>query len=100
MMCYKADMTTIFPRFQGKTIETNGRWQWRLLVTLLGDGDDGIIIGSKIDYATKLEALKSMMIAIKETTDYLTDEMRIEKLDSYIDMKTNITKRFDKKDEH
>lgn len=94
-------MSIPIPRFRGNAIEKDGRWEWEMIMSFIGDGDNGVWICSKKSYIIKEKAIKAMMDAIREITDKITEEIGDGvKIKEYIDMKTNDIRSFDKSDEH
>lgn len=88
------------PRFQGRTFEKDGGWVFEFHVSMLGD-DNGDLYSCTIVYPTKKEAIFNLKIAIADAIKILSEEfpdMGIN-AETYIDMKTNSTRRWDCKDE-
>ncbi len=97
----KNKLSLPIPRFRGNAIEKNGKWGWEMLMSFMGDGDEGIVFHSTKDYLSKEESIKNMMKVVREVTDMMLNEMGSkEKIEEFIDMNTNEKKRFDRKDEH
>jgi hypothetical protein len=87
------------PRFRGNTIEVNGKHEWEMIMTFVGDGDDGLVIHSNDQFDTKQLAIDDMMQAIQLAIKEIADKCNISTDEAcYIDMKTNSRMRFDKKD--
>ena len=93
-------MTYPIPRFQGRAFEKDGAWSWEFHVSMLGD-DEGSLFSTKLTFSTKDEAVANLRLAISDAIKTLADEFPEMGINSenYIDMKTNTTRRWDKKDE-
>ncbi len=94
-------MSFPIPRFQGNAIETDGGWTFEFFVSMLGE-EEGQLFQCKKIFTTKEEAIKELKIAIKDAIKDLSaklPQLGI-KDNEYIDMKTNSTRLWDKKDEH
>lgn len=92
-------MTIPIPRFRGKAIEKKGGWGWEFIVSFLGS-DDGECFATKDVFKTKNEALADMKLVMKSTIQFLSEHIPEINPETYIDMKTNSTRRWDKSDEH
>ena len=93
-------MSMPIPRFRGKTFEKDGGWTFEFMISLLGD-DDGVVYACELIFKTKDEALTNLKLTIQDAIKQLKDkapEMGID-AETYIDMKTNSTRRWDRKDE-
>lgn len=93
-------MTITIPRFQGNAIEKNGGWTFEFIISMLGE-EKGILYGCHNIYATKYEAIKHLKIAIQDIIKHLSENLPYLGIseDYYIDIKTNATRRWDKKDQ-
>jgi len=95
------DQMILMPRFRGSAIQQDDGWSWEMLVTFMGDGDEGNVFGSKKTFKTKKEAIidlkKAIQDAIKVVKVSIGDAISDE---NYIDMNTNKIRRWDKKDEN
>jgi len=89
------------PRFRGKTLEVEGGWQWEMLISLLGEPDGHHFICNTI-FKTKDEAIINMKKYIQEIIEYLSKEAPELNINAttFIDMKTDTTRHWDKSDEH
>lgn len=93
-------MSIKIPRFQGRTFEKDGRWTWKFRLSILGE-DEEISFGTKLNFTTKEEATVDLKSVIAHAMKFFSDEfpeMRINS-EKYFDLKTNSTRRWDKKDE-
>ncbi len=91
-------MRKLFPRFRGIAIEVDGQWTWEMLISLVGQGDEGSVFTTKDRFKTKAEAIAALKEAIQFAIKALPPELKCSH-DLFIDMKTNETRRWDKKDE-
>lgn len=94
-------MNSFIPRFQGRAIEIDGGWTFELHVSMLGEEEGILYQGNKI-YPRKDDAIEGIKIAIHNAIKSLAQdhpELNFNP-DNYIDMKTNSTRRWDKKDEN
>jgi hypothetical protein len=90
------------PRYRGIAFEVDNKWKYKFRVTLLGDDDEFHEFVSKDLFKSKEEAIDALNIEIQRAIKVLHEEHPELKInpDNYIDMKTNKTRRWDKKDEH
>lgn len=89
------------PRFTGSAYKEDDRWGWEFTVSLLGD-DEGHSFGSKNTYPTREDAITALKAAIQDAIKHMAEEfpeLGIQP-ENYIDMKTNRTRQWNKKDEH
>lgn len=87
------------PRFRGNAIDYDGQWGWELLITFMGDGDEGTVLQSNTLFGTKELAIEDMMKAIKLATKVIAEMLGVTlNHGGYIDMKSNQQFPFDKKD--
>ena len=87
------------PRFRGNALEVNEKWGWELLITFMGDGDEGISLGSNNLFDTKEQAIADLKSAIQHCTKEIAKFMGMEyDHGKYIDMNTNKIRSFDNKD--
>lgn len=93
-------MSYFIPRFQGRAIEKDGGWTFEFIVSMLGDDEHGEMFGCKIIYPTRDEAIEALKAAIQSAIKRLSENMPEVNPETYIDMKTNATRRWDKKDEN
>ena len=89
------------PRFQGSAIEKDGGWSFEFIVSMLGDEEGQLFSSSKI-FKTREEAIKNLNLAIQDAIKTLAKELPHLGINSneYVDMKTNATRQWSKKDEH
>jgi len=93
-------MSYFIPRFQGRAFEKDGGWTFEFIVSMLGDDENGELFGCKIIYPTKDEAIKHLKETIQSAIKMLSKEMPEVNPETYVDMKTNSTRRWDQKDEN
>ncbi len=94
-------MTIPIPRIQGRAIEKDGGWTFEFIFSFLGDENGDMYECNKI-YPTKDEAIKNLKIAVQDCIKCFADcfpELNVDD-GTYIDMKTNATMQWDKKDQH
>lgn len=88
------------PRFQGVAFEADGGWKWEIIVTFLGDGDNGDSYHSKRVYETKKIAIEEMKKAIQQMIKIMSEICGVDCDQSqYIDLKTNEKRKWDRSDE-
>ena len=94
-------MTYPIPRIQGRAIEKDGGWSFEFLVSFLGS-NEGYVFWSPSVYSTKEEAVLHLKKACQDVIKCFADcypDLDIDAA-SYIDVKTNEKRRWDKKDEN
>lgn len=91
----------ILPRFQGNAIKKDNGWGFEIFVSLLGE-EEGQLFYSSDTYQTREEALKYLKLAIQDLINKISEEMPDLNINpnEYIDIKTNIKRKWNKKDEH
>ena len=92
-------MNIPLPRFRGRAIKCKRGWSFEFDVSMLGDSDKCLVFGNFAAYKTREEAVEALKIEIQNAIKTLAEEMPEIKTDTYVDMKTNMTRRWDRKDE-
>jgi|GEM_PF-2217916 len=91
---------TIMPRFRGKAFEVNGLWGYELVVSVEGDNEEPDIYIFEPKFKTRQEAINHLQAEIKDIAKYLAKEMCTELPASYLDLRNDMLRRWDKSDEH
>jgi hypothetical protein len=94
-------MTIPIPRIQGRAIEKDGGWTFEFIFSFLGE-ETGDMYGCNTIYSTKDEAIKHLKKAVQDCIKCFAEcfpDLNVCDR-TYIDMKTNATRRWDKKDEN
>lgn len=88
----------LLPRFRGNAVELENGWGWECIVTPFGSNEEIISFRANDVFPDKEAAIKDMMKAIKLACDDLQEKFMGESNGTYIDMKTNETLKWDKKE--
>ena len=92
----------LIPRFRGNVIKKGDEFVWELVVTMLGNDEEGDVFGSIKSFKTKEEAICDMQRLIKSCMEDISKKHPELGIDTseYIDIKNNTRRKWDKKDEH
>jgi hypothetical protein len=91
-------------RIRGKvgTGDHDGKWYFQMWMTEMGQGDptDEDLLGTFGPWDSEQEAHQKLREASKVAADRLVEIHGKEPTGSYLDMKTNLLRRWDRKDEN
>lgn len=95
----------MIPRIQGKVGQAEdgphlGKWYFEITITELGGGSEGHTYSPIGPYESEEAALKELRRACQMACEVAEKEACGEISGKYIDMKDNLTKKWDRSDQH